>query len=84
MVVTSIVFMGEVLRVARLLNVLLGLLIAGGPLLLGGAGVAAQGLGLAAGLALAALALPRGRITEQYGAGCVRTTSGPASDPASR
>lgn len=66
-VVVAVVCMGEVLRIGRYLNVLLGLAVAGLPWVLDGAPLAARALGLAAGLALVALSLPRGVVRERYG-----------------
>ena len=66
-VVTSVICMGEVLRAGRYFNVLLGLVVAGVPWLLSGASTTALVVGLVAGLCVAALALPRGPIREQYG-----------------
>jgi len=65
--VVAVVCMGEVLRLGRYLNVLLGLVIAVGPFLLDGAPTGAQVVGLVSGLAVAVLALPRGRVVERYG-----------------
>lgn len=67
-VVTSVISMGEVLRVGRYLNVLLGLIVAVGPWLVGGATLAGPFVGSGAGLLVAALALPRGPVRERYGA----------------
>ncbi len=66
-VVTSVVCMGEVLRIGRYGNILLGLVVAGAPWLLSGAGTAARITGLVAGLLVAALAFPCGPIRERYG-----------------
>jgi hypothetical protein len=59
--------MGEVVRLGRYLNVLLGLLVAGLPWLLGGATEAGQINDLIVGLSVVALAIPRGPKQEQYG-----------------
>ncbi len=66
-VVVSVIAMGEPVRPGRYLNVALGTLLAAGPWVLGGAGIAAQILGLAAGAAIVVLALPRGPIHERFG-----------------
>ena len=66
-VVTSVIAMGEVIRATRYLNVLLGLAVAALPWFLGGSMLAAQLVGLACGLAVAALAPPHGPKTERYG-----------------
>lgn len=67
-VVVSVVCMGEPLRVGRYLNVLAGSVLAVAPWLLPGAELGARLMGLAAGLALVPLALPRGPIRERFGA----------------
>lgn len=64
---TAVVAMGEPVRAFRYLNVLLGLAVAVLPWLLGGGTTSGQAIASAGGLALAALALPRGEITERYG-----------------
>jgi uncharacterized membrane protein len=66
-VVTSVVCMGEVLRMGRYLNVLLGLIIAVGPWVLGGAAITGQLVGTVAGGLVLALAFPRGPVRERYG-----------------
>jgi uncharacterized membrane protein len=66
-VTVSVICMGEVVRVGRYLNMLLGLAVAIFPWVLAGADTAAQISATLVGLAVTALALPRGRITEQYG-----------------
>ena len=67
-VVTSVISMGEVLRAARHLNVLLGLIVAVGPWVLSGADLAGALAASAAGAAAVALAFPRGPVHERYGA----------------
>ena len=62
----SVVAMAEVARAGRLLNVPLGLWIATAPWLLGGFSAVGAASDAVAGLAVAALALPRGRATERY------------------
>lgn len=82
-VVVAVVCMGEVLRPGRLLNVLLGLLVAVGPWLLSEQ-LAAQLTGAVAGAAVALLALPRGPIRERYGTwpvGPVGPAGGAPSEP---
>ncbi|MBI1355751.1 MAG: vitamin K epoxide reductase [Acidobacteria bacterium] len=59
--------MGEPMRLVRYLNVLLGLGVAAAPWLLGGAPAIAAFTSALVGLAVAALALPRGEIRERYG-----------------
>lgn len=66
-VVVSVVAMGEPLRATRFLNGLLGLVIAVSPWVVGGATTAGQVNGLVVGLTVVALALPRGRVSEDYG-----------------
>jgi uncharacterized membrane protein len=66
-VTVSVITMGEVVRLGRYLNVLLGLLVAGLPWLLGGATEAGQINDLMVGLSVVALAIPRGSKQEQYG-----------------
>lgn len=58
---------GEVIRPMRILNFPLGLWIAIAPWFLGGAELGSQINDLIAGLAIALLSLPRGRIREHYG-----------------
>ncbi|MGE3773421.1 MAG: NAD-dependent epimerase/dehydratase family protein [Gammaproteobacteria bacterium] len=65
----AITALAEVARAARLLNVALGLWIAISPFVLEGGGAAAPVANVVAGLAIAALSLPRGkRSKESYGA----------------
>ncbi|WP_338875107.1 vitamin K epoxide reductase family protein [Spirosoma sp. SC4-14] len=66
-VVVSVISMGEVLRIGRYLNVMLGVAIAGGIWFAGNAPIALSINDLVAGLLIVALAIPRGLITEQYG-----------------
>ena len=66
-VTVSVITMGEVMRIGRYLTVLLGLLVAGLPWLLGGATESGQINDLLVGLLVAALAVPRGPKHEQYG-----------------
>ncbi|GAB3559915.1 vitamin K epoxide reductase family protein [Spirosoma fluminis] len=66
-VVISVLCMGEVLRIGRYLNVLLGLAAAGGIWFTGNAPTALAINCLVVGLLLAGLAVPRGQITEHYG-----------------
>lgn len=65
-VTISVVCMGEVLRAGRVGASLLGIVIAAGPWLVG-APLGFAAATTAAGVAIAALALPRGRKTESYG-----------------
>ncbi len=66
-VVTSVIAMGEPLRIGRFLNVLLGIVLAAGPWILDGAGLTAQLSGLLAGAAVMALSVPRGPVREHFG-----------------
>ncbi|MFP4143685.1 MAG: vitamin K epoxide reductase family protein [Phycisphaeraceae bacterium] len=66
-ITVSVIAMGEVVRLLRLLAVPLGLAVAVVPWIMGGAGLAATIAGLVTGLAVAGLVIPRGRITERYG-----------------
>lgn len=66
-VVVSVVCMGEVVRAGRYLNVLLGAIVAVAPWFLSGADTAGQVWGLLAGVAVVALAFPRGVVRERYG-----------------
>ena len=66
-IVVSVIAMGEVVRVGRYLNVLLGLLLALGPWLVTGATVAGAINGAACGAVLVLLALWRGPQRERYG-----------------
>lgn len=66
-VVASVISMGEVVRTFRFLNVLLGLAIALLPWLLTDASATLKIVDSIAGLLVAALAIPKGKMTEQYG-----------------
>lgn len=66
-VTVSVIAMGEVVRIGRYLNVLLGLAVAIGPWIADGGGIAFAVANTIAGAAVAALSLPRGRKTERYG-----------------
>jgi hypothetical protein len=66
-VVVAIISMGEVVRAGRYLNVLLGLAVAVLPWLLADGYTAFKIVDTVAGLAVAALAVPRGIKKEQYG-----------------
>lgn len=66
-VVAAVIALGEVVRACRYLNVLLGLALAGLPWFLEGGTTAGAVNGLVVGLAVAALALPRGPKQERYG-----------------
>jgi hypothetical protein len=66
-VVVSVIAMGEPLRLIRWLNVPLGLGVAALPWLLGGATTGGIVSGSVAGLAVTALAVPRGRVAEKFG-----------------
>jgi hypothetical protein len=67
LITVSVITMGEVVRVGRYANVLLGLVVAGAPWILGGGTIADQVNDLIVGLAVAMLAIPRGLKTERYG-----------------
>lgn len=66
-VVVSVIAMGEPLRIGRFLNLPLGTILAVGPWVAGGGGLAAQLTGLLAGAAVIALTLPRGPVHESFG-----------------
>jgi hypothetical protein len=66
-VTASVICMGEVLRIGRFLNVLLGLLVAVVPWFLASATAGYSIAATVTGLLVAALAIPRGPKTEQYG-----------------
>jgi hypothetical protein len=66
-VTVSAISMGEVMRIGRYLNVLLGLIVAGLPWLLGGATEVGQINDLIVGLLVVALAISRGPKQERYG-----------------
>lgn len=66
-VTISVVCMGEVIRVGRYLNVLLGLVVVGCAWLLDGATIIGSVNSTVAGLIVVALAIPRGPKTETYG-----------------
>ncbi|MHA6247472.1 vitamin K epoxide reductase family protein [Pontibacter sp. CAU 1760] len=65
-VVVSVVCMGEPLRAGRYLNILLGLVVAAAPWFLGGSPTGLSLAGVVLGLAVAALALPLGPVTQRY------------------
>ncbi|QKZ11315.1 vitamin K epoxide reductase family protein [Spirosoma sp. KUDC1026] len=66
-VVVAVISMGEVLRMGRYLNVLLGLTVAGGIWFIDGVPSILATNCLVVGLLIAALAIPRGQIKEHYG-----------------
>ncbi len=66
-VVVSVISMGEVVRMGRYLNVLLALAVAVTPWFLSNSPVGLNITGAIAGLIVAALAIPRGAKTENYG-----------------
>ncbi|QJW91198.1 vitamin K epoxide reductase family protein [Spirosoma taeanense] len=66
-VVVSVISMGEVLRIGRYLNVLLGLALAIGIWFTSNASGSLSINCVLTGLVVAALAIPRGQITEHYG-----------------
>jgi hypothetical protein len=73
-VVVSVLCMGEVLRIGRYLNVLLGLAVTGGIWFTGNASTFLSINCAVVGVLIAALAIPRGIIEEHYGSWdrCVR------------
>lgn len=64
---TAAIAMAEVGRALRFLNVLFGACLAVAPWLSEGAGAGARWAGLALGLAVAVLSIPRGSVRERYG-----------------
>ena len=66
-VTVAVISMGEVIRLGRYLNVLLGLIAAVAPWLLNGGTTASAINGTVVGLMAIGLAIPRGPQTEQYG-----------------
>jgi uncharacterized membrane protein len=66
-VMTAGIATAEVIRAARFLNTLLGMWVVAAPWLLGGFTVGAQWNGVAAGVALILLSLPRGTVRDHYG-----------------
>ena len=64
----ALVAAAEVARAARLLNLLFGAWLLVAPWVLGGFTAGARWNDMAAGVALVALSLPRGRVRGQYGA----------------
>ncbi len=66
-IVVSIICMGEVVRIGRYFNILLGLTLAVVPWLVNDGASTMYILGTISGLAVAALSLPCGTITEKYG-----------------
>ncbi|MGA9326943.1 MAG: vitamin K epoxide reductase family protein [Salegentibacter sp.] len=66
-IVVSVISMGEIVRRARHLNILLGLAVAAIPWFLDNSGLAINLIGLIAGLAIIALSFPRGPKKENYG-----------------
>ena len=67
-ITVAVIALAEVARPLRLLNVIFGAWVASSPLLLGGGGLTETLVRVAAGLALIALSVPRGRRSrEHYG-----------------
>lgn len=66
-IVVSVISMGEIVRVGRFLNILLGLILVVGPWFAQDGNTGLNITGTLAGIMVAALSLPRGRITESYG-----------------
>lgn len=65
--VVAVCAMAEVVRIARYLNVLLGLWLVAAPFLMSGSNAGASINGVVVGLIVAALSVPRGRVNERYG-----------------
>ena len=66
-VVTAVVAMGEVLRLGRYFNVLIGLAVAVAPWFVQESTLALNISSAVAGLAVTVLSIPRGTKTENYG-----------------
>jgi hypothetical protein len=66
-ITVSVICMGEVLRLGRYLNVLLGLVTAVLPWILTGSTMAGRVNDVLVGAAVIALAIPLGKVTEHYG-----------------
>ena len=66
-VVTSVICMGEIVRVGRYFNVLLGVGLAAAPWFINSGTLGLKITGLVLGIFTAALAIPRGQILEKYG-----------------
>jgi uncharacterized membrane protein len=67
-VTVSVIAMGEVVRIGRFLNVLLGIVVAGGPWFLAGTTTGYAATCSIVGAAVLLLAIPRGQRRERYGA----------------
>lgn len=66
-IVVSVICMGEIVRIGRYLNILLGLILAVGPWLVQDSNLALSVTGLCVGIIVSGLSLPRGPKTENYG-----------------
>jgi hypothetical protein len=66
-IAVSVVSMGEVIRIARFGNILLGLVLMAGPFLAEGATAGAMVNNVLGGLLILLLSFRRGRIRESYG-----------------
>lgn len=66
-IVVSVISMGEVIRIGRYMNILLGLIVALGPWFVQDSNMALNISGAITGLIVAALAFPMGPKTESYG-----------------
>ena len=66
-IVFSVMCMGEPIRIGRYMNVLFGLAVAVGPWIVQDSTMALSITGAVVGLIVAALAIPRGQKTENYG-----------------
>ena len=63
----ALIALAEVARAARFANILIGAWIVISPWVMSGAGITAKWSGVAAGIAVILLSLPRGRILQRYG-----------------
>ena len=63
----ALIALAEVARAARFANILIGAWIVISPWVMSGGGITAKWSGVAAGIAVILLSLPRGRILQRYG-----------------
>jgi hypothetical protein len=66
-ITVSVTAMGEVVRPARFINILLAIALVFAPFMFDGGSLVADLSGVAAGILLVLLAIPRGRIDSSYG-----------------
>lgn len=66
-VVVSVISMAEVVRIVRYVNIFLGLAVVGAFIFFADAQTVVVAIAVLTGLIVAALAIPRGKITESYG-----------------